>query len=177
MRRDNDAYFTAPALAQALVDTLDILPGDEVLEPHAGGGAFVEALLRRTPAVVASDIAPLPGTGWYEQDFLTLLPTTTFDWVVGNPPFKNFEAHVAQALTIAPRVAFLLRLAAMESIGRTETWKVWPLRRVRVLAARPSFTGDGRSDSCAYGWFEWDRAWAGKPAEVVPCWSWRGVAS
>lgn len=176
MRHLNDAYFTDPILAEALVGLLDIRPGDEVLEPHAGGGAFVDALLRRTPAVVAADIAPPPCSGWYEQDFLTLLPTTTFDWVVGNPPFKNFEAHVAQALTVAPRVAFLLRLAVLESAGRVGVWKVWPLRRVTVLAERPSFTGNGKSDSCAYGWFEWDRAWAGKPAEVVPCWSWRGVS-
>jgi hypothetical protein len=61
VRRDNDAYFTTPELAQALVDTLDILPGDEVLEPHAGGGAFVEACgARRRWSLLTS----LPSPRW-----------------------------------------------------------------------------------------------------------------
>lgn len=174
MPRPLDAYYTDPALARALVGLLDIRPGDEVLEPHAGGGAFVDALLQRTPTVVGADINPT--LSWYTQDFLTLEPTTRFDWVVGNPPFTDFEKHVAMALTIAPRVAFLLRLTTLASAARIPLWKQWPLRRLTVLAERPSFTSDGRSDSCDYGWFLFDWAWKGRTAEVVPAWSWRAAA-
>ena len=78
---------------------------------------------------------------------------------------------VDQALRFAENVAFLLRLAAMETAARAPMWKRWPLRRVTVLAERPSFTG-GRTDNAAYGFFHWQRSHIG-PAEIVPGWSWR----
>ena len=174
-RRENDAYYTPDALAEKLVGLLPIGPMESVLEPHAGGGAFLHAVQGRGGGItMACDIDPsAPGlelaTEFRIGDFLTC--SWQADWIVGNPPFTDFEKHLDRALTLAPNVAFLLRLAAMESTKRIEPWMRWPLRKVWVLAERPSFTG-GKTDSCAYGWFWFERGFAG-PAEVVPGWSWK----
>lgn len=168
-RHPNDAYFTPDALATRLVSLLPA-HGAVCWEPHAGGGAFVRALTAAgAEAVIATDLV-----GWgAPRDFLTesAPPVTRLDWIVGNPPFRNFEAHVSHALTLAPNVAFLLRLAVMESASRAPLWQAWPLRRVYVLAERPSFTGGG-TDSAAYGWFLFRRGYTG-PAEIVPGWRWK----
>lgn len=171
-RRPLDAYYTPDDLALALVATLPVA-GAVCWEPHAGGGAFVRALtFHGAEAVIATDIA---GGAWGGcRDFLTepMPPVKRLDWIVGNPPFTGFAAHVEHALAQAPNVAFLLRLAVMESAQRIECWRSWPLLRVYVLAERPSFTGGG-TDSAAYGWFIFRRGYTGR-AEIVPGWSWKG---
>jgi hypothetical protein len=178
-RRPLDAYHTPPELASALVRLLPIVPGRLAWEPHAGGGAFVAALRLAGAVVTASDIdenAPgLTGRTAFVGDFLAMKRTPSDvepDWIVGNPPFKGFEAHIDHALTWAPDVAYLLRLAVMESAGRVDAWGRWPLRHVWVLAERPSFTG-GQTDSAAYGFFWFRRGYSG-PVTVTPGWSWKG---
>lgn len=174
-RRPLDAYMTPDDLAEALVGLLPIGPHHAVLEPHAGGGAFVRALTVRARHVLAVDIDPDAAVPLHHVgDFLAYEPNLALDYVVGNPPFRGFELHVEHALTLAPNVAFLLRLAVMESRGRVDLWRRWPLRKVWVLAERPSFTGGG-TDSAAYGWFWFQRGYRGT-AEVVPGWLWRGGA-
>ena len=169
-RRAEDAYFTPGPLAAALVGRLPV-GGCVCWEPHAGGGAFVRALAAAgAEAVIATDIN---GRWGGPRDFLAQSspPVTRLDWIVGNPPFRGHEAHIDHALSMAPNVAFLLRLAVMESAGRISSWRRWPLRKVWVLAERPSFT-DGGTDCAAYGFFWWQRGYAA-PAEVVPGWSWK----
>jgi hypothetical protein len=171
-RRLNDAYETPDPLATALVAELPIPPRSWVLEPHAGGGAFVRALRGRGHSVLAVDIDPGVSTVLdHVGDFLDYRPAEPVGWCVGNPPFRGFEEHVRHALTLAPDVAFLLRLGAMESRQRAPYWRRWPLRHVWVLAERPSFTGGG-TDSAAYGFFHFRRGFEG-PATITPGWSWR----
>lgn len=168
-RRSDDTYYTPDELAEALVSLLPIGAMSVCWEPHAGGGAFVRALDSRTACpVVATDLH-----GWGAPlDFLSVhSPPPGTSWIVGNPPFRGHEQHIDKALDLSPNVAFLLRLAVMESAARVPMWRRWPLRKVWVLAERPSFTGGG-TDCAAYGFFWWDRAHRG-PAEVVPGWSWK----
>lgn len=173
-RRPLDAYYTPDALAAKLVGLLPIESTDTVIEPHAGGGAFVRALLPVAGRVLACDINP-DAEGLrlahyaHPDDFLSL--DITGRWIVGNPPFRGLHLHVEHALGLSRHVAFLLRLSVMEGAGRSVLWKRWPLRKVWVLAERPSFT-DGGTDSAAYGWFWFDRCHEG-PAEIVPGWSWK----
>ena len=176
-RVESDAYFTPDAVAVACVGLLRFPVGAVVWEPHAGGGAFVRALAARGARVAASDLTerPWPEATWTGQgDFLTIdtpgCPSPS--WIVGNPPFRRFEDHLDHALASAYNVAFLLRVAAMETAARVPAWRRWPLRRVTVLAERPSFSVDGRTDTTAYGWFEFERGWK-RPAVIVPGWSWR----
>ena len=159
-RRPLDAYYTPPALALRLVGVAQIEPGESVLEPHAGGGAFVSALLASGLTVSALDVNPdapglalVPEERRFVGDFLT--HKHEYDWVIGNPPYSDAEAHVRHALSIARvGVAFLLRLAFLESASREAFWKQYPATDVHVLSRRPSFTGGG-TDNCAYGWFIW----------------------
>jgi hypothetical protein len=96
-------------------------------------------------------------------DFLTVArPDTDAPiWVVGNPPYSHAIEHVEHAISLAlpghgpaGGVAFLLRLAFLESRERAAFWRKHPPTEVHVLTRRPSFTG-GKTDSCAYAFFVW----------------------
>ena len=171
-RHPLDAYYTPDALARALVGTLDLPTGSVVWEPHAGGGAFVRALHAAGHRIYASDLNyEADGlreagvvAGW-AQNALTgwTAPLQRPDWIVGNPPYDNAEAHVRAALATARvGVAFLLRLAFLEGARRRHLFADYPPAEVHVLVERPSFTGQG-TDSSAYGWFVWRRGHEGPP--------------
>lgn len=93
------------------------------------------------------------------EDFLADKPwLQSFDLVIGNPPFTHAEAFARRAIDVVkPRrgtVALLLRLAFLETTTRIPFNRAHPAD-VFVLPLRPSFTGDGGTDSAAYGWFVW----------------------
>lgn len=173
-RRPDGAYFTPDPVARGLVNLLPLRPGDPCLEPSAGGGAFSRALAARGCAVESVDLVPLrepdplplfalpprPGTPRIDPgDFLspTWRPRTPPLWIVGNPDFSVAEDFLEKSLSITGRfVAFLLRLAFLESQRRYLQWQRWPLLHVYVLAERLDFTGDG-GDLAAYGFFLFDR--------------------
>jgi hypothetical protein len=170
-RRKNDAYYTPDDLAAKLVYLLSarMQTGCRVLEPSAGGGAFVRALLpyERVSTILAVDVDPdapalyLPVTDKHYraacQDFLDIPAIHPPHWVIGNPPFEDAEKHVRHALLMAKHgVAFLLRLAFLESVKREAFWEEHPCSDIVVLNKRPCFTGNGKTDSCAYGFFIWN---------------------
>lgn len=174
-RRAHDAYYTPDDLAAKLVYLLSarLLPGCRVLEPSAGGGAFVRALwpYEHISGIHALDVDPdapalsvsVPERWWQPyttqcEDFLRLpYPVQKPHWVIGNPPFENAEAHVRHALRMSQHgVAFLLRLAFLESVKREAFWEEHPCSDIVVLNKRPCFTGNGKTDSCAYGFFIWN---------------------
>lgn len=160
-----DRYYTPPALAAACVDLLPLDAGAEVVEPSIGGGSFARALVASGCTVWGVDRDEgAEGFGLIDPDrrvlgdFLaTRIPC---DWAVGNPPYKDAEAHVRHALSVARvGVAFLLRLAFLESAGRFPFWRAYPAARVSVFSRRPSFVASGATDSCAYAWIEWRHGW------------------
>lgn len=177
-REKLDRYYTPGVLAERLTSLLQIRPSDRVVEPSCGGGAFVRALLRRTPRVHVYDVDStahgLSETPWATcGDFLRApIPERGFDWCVGNPPYRDAHLHVLHSLRFVREggsVAFLLRLAFLEGRSRFPFWRENPARRVFVLAERPSFTG-GRADSAAYGFFVWQRGWRGDTSLRVVSW-------
>ncbi len=167
-REGLDAYYTPDAVAKACLSVLDIAPSMTVWEPHVGGGAFMRALADRGVYTVASDINPnAPGLVLsrcrFVGDFLSYIDDGghEFDWIVGNPPFNDAEAHVRQALRLTSGgVGFLLRLAFLASAKRAALFREHPLAEVHVLTSRPSFTGGG-TDSADYGFFVWRRDYKG----------------
>jgi hypothetical protein len=185
-RIPNDAYYTPDALASACMSWLvrdGFYRGGSVMEPSAGKGAFVRAAIAAGAYVVhAVDIDNKhEGEEHYgkaifsHDDFLRLYGDheKEFDLVIGNPPFSAAEAHVRKALTFRNpwgSVAFLLRLAFLESVERVPFWKEHPASKVYVFSQRPSFTG-GKTDTAAYGLFVWQRGWT-RPTELEVC-SWR----
>ena len=181
-RRTLDAYYTADAVARACVAALpDIPPGGHVLEPHVGGGAFLRAVQGRwaDAYTVALDVDPTAAglIGSHEcaaEDFLDpSVPHEPYALIVGNPPYATAEAHIRRALDLVADggyVAFLLRLAMLESMQRVPLWRDHPPLAVHVLSRRPSFTGGG-TDSAAYGFFVWRRGHRGPTAlHWLPDW-------
>lgn len=174
-RLTNDAYNTPLAVAGACVRAVEPLlgRGAVVHEPHVGGGAFLAALRAHRPDLVlsASDVdRDVEGFAYalahdipaVDIDFLDTAPEGV-DWFIGNPPYDAAQAHVEHALAHANEgVAFLLRLAFLESKGRRELFKRGGLYKVVVLSSRPSFA-HGRTDSSAYGMFVWRRGYEGSP--------------
>lgn len=174
-RKALDSYQTPPELADFLVAKLvadDYLIDEPLaLEPSAGDGAFVRAMAKHlNPGrLVANEIDLEDGRRGeiyksvsaeiYDYPFERIIEKN-WSAIVGNPPFSQAEEHVRHALKLAnPQggvVAFLLRLAFLESRRRISLWKEFPLRQLYVLSERPSFTG-GLTDNSAYGFFVWVR--------------------
>ena len=158
-RDEMDRYYTPGPLAAACVDLLPPLRGLHVVEPSVGGGAFARALAARGARVNGCDIDP-DAAGRHDVSRFRLGSALNWPcpaaWYVGNPPYGDAQAHVEHALSHASiGVAFLLRLAFLESARRHPFWTDHPASDVYVFSRRPSFTLDGRSDSCAYAWFVW----------------------
>jgi protein-L-isoaspartate O-methyltransferase len=110
-------FPTPPELAERVAELANIQPGERVLEPSAGTGSLLRAVLATTPdadvvaveisADLARALAPKPGDGRYSvrhADFLTLGPSElgTFDCVVMNPPFASGAdvKHILHARTL-----------------------------------------------------------------------------
>ena len=142
-----------------------------VWEPAAGQRHMARPLAEVFDAVHASDIADY-GAGVQLFDFLSLgdtlgRPDPPFgapDWIITNPPFKDYEKWVVLALEVATvGVAMFGRIQILESIGRFD--KIWKPHRDHALAAIhservPLMKGrvdpDGQS-ATAYGWLIIDK--------------------
>ncbi len=104
----NDAVMTPPRLARALVAALR--PSGTILEPCAGTGNFVKAL-RPYGSVSTCEISR-------GQNFLAW--TDHVDWIVTNPPWSQYRAFLAHALTVSDHVAFVSTLNHLWTKSRRE---------------------------------------------------------
>lgn len=84
-------------------------------------------------------------------------PENGYSLIFTNPPFSLAEEYVRSALPLLRHdgyLVLLLRLSFLESQERIALHTGYP-SDVYVLPRRPSFTGDGNTDSSAYAWFVW----------------------
>lgn len=179
-----EAFYTPPLLADFCVSQLTepslLRPWlglkSSVVEPSCGGGAFVEALLKRTPNVHAVDVDPSAAglriaPTHTVKDFLAWRPRREFDWVVGNPVFSDAEAHLRHALSIAKvGVAFLLRQGFVASKERRAFFEEHPGALRIDLLERPSFTADGKTDLYDYAFLVWLKGHRGPGKWVTASW-------
>jgi hypothetical protein len=98
--------------------------------------------------------------------------------IVTNPPYKLADEFVAHALRLCPRVFMLLRLAFLESTGRSNILDCGRLARVYVFRNRVRMMHRANWDgprisagSLAFAWFCWSRGHAGDA--VIRRISWR----
>ena len=178
-RRERDFYSTPEWVTQALLDREDLLW--HVSEPACGEGALLRLLHARGWAkgwdidAASVELCRAQGLNASHSDYLG--PHTDPDRVsdvVMNPPYSQAAEFVRRALEVAaPRtkVCALLRLNFLGSSGKRMDL-VGPgscLRSVYVLARRPSFTEDGRTDACEYCWAVWQEGHKGPATvEVIP---------
>lgn len=166
-----DRYYTPLAVAESLTPHVPVPAGGPftLLEPSVGAGAWLLAGRKawgdrmRASAIdldpTADGLRLVDETRSSVGSFLDQCPRDAdgppFDVVLGNPPYRDAEAHVRHALRFGTVVAFLLRLAFLEGQGRRALWNEHPAAKVVVLPKRPSFTGGG-TDSAAYALFVWN---------------------
>lgn len=173
-----DLCMTPLSLARAIVERLVVLRwlrrGDCVLEPSAGDGAFVRALVEAGMRVHCCELRREEHAGLARlgatvvaDDFLTR--TGCWDAVVGNPPYSDADRHVAHALRVTRpggTVAMLLKAGWMMPRKRD------PLRpafaHLDGITPRPRFRGEGQ-DMSEYALHVWspDR----RPGDATISWA------
>ena len=87
--------------------------------------------------------------------------------ILTNPPYKLAAQFAEHALSLVPDVYLLLRLAFLESVGRTELLEHSGLRRVLVFRKRlprmhrAGYDGPKSPSSMAFAWMCWRHNFAG----------------
>jgi len=169
--RGNDLYETPDVAIEALL-RVEPLP-KTIWEPACGPGAIVSVLRRHGHEVYATDLIDYGCPDSTPRiDFLMEQTAPYFiGAVVTNPPFKLAAQFVGHALTIAPKVVMLLRLAFLESEGRRAVLDGGHLARVHVfrnrlpMMHRDGWTGPRSSSAVPFAWFVWERGHRG-PTEL-----------
>lgn len=163
-KQDLGQFDTPPALADRVVQLADVSPGHTVLEPSAGIGNIVSALLLRSATVYAVELDANRAKSLYAQggprgsmlnvkvgDFLTLTPALNpglfnhFDRVVMNPPFaKQADIdHVLHALKFLKPGGRLVAIMSASVTFRTnrktlDFWKMVESKRSHYREALPA---------------------------------------
>jgi len=172
-RNPRDFYRTPAWCVEALLEHEHLMP--VVYDPACGDGAILEVLqssfhtvhgleLDASTALLASQAldTPIAVGDYLDPDVVHPFRSD----VVMNPPYKLAAEFVRAALQRSePRakVCALLRLGFLGS-SRKRIDLVGPgscLKSVYVLAKRPSFTGDSRTDASSYAWFVWQAGYVG----------------
>lgn len=108
LAKDLSYYWTPEPVVRRLLDGLN-LSGLLVLEPSAGTGHIVQALLREGATVEAVEVhpervrelsrIPYAALNVRARNFLTMPPSDEFDYVIMNPPFSgtHWMDHVRHA--------------------------------------------------------------------------------
>lgn len=173
LRREHDFYATPFECVEAIKPVLDSIynvPDLEArwLEPCAGDGAIMrhvsKVITPRYPiiwdAYEIRDTIIDPGSALIKtnatcHNFLADPSADHYDVCLTNPPFKNWESFLFACWNYCEDIIFLLPLSALGGKKRRDLYQEFPLSGLYILAARPSFTGDGATDSMVYAWFHW----------------------
>jgi len=160
--RQADLYETPACAVEALlrVESVPYL----VWEPACGPGAIVKVLRAQGHEVFPSDVVDY-GWGHEVRDFFSSshpyaqMPPTA---IVTNPPYQEAARFVRWALQNSSYVAMLLRLAFLESEGRSDILDEHPPARIHVfkkrlpMMHRAGWKGKKASSAIAFAWFVWD---------------------
>lgn len=159
-----DGFFTSPQDADALVGFARITPDMRVLEPAAGEGAIVHALMRlpEPPAqIVAVELhepffqnlrASCEQYGDRVQivhaDYFKVRAASgkPFDVSLMNPPYQKFldARFVQKSLTDALKVTALLLASSLHNPKRAKVWNASHVERIDFLARRPDAFENGK---------------------------------
>ena len=121
--RKDDLYETPPEAVRALLRHVR-LP-DPIWEPACGPGAIVKELRAAGHEVVATDLVDYgarrcPDSESGRDFLLELAAPPGCATIVTNPPFKLADDFIRHGLRLVPTVIVLLRLAALEGVGRSD---------------------------------------------------------
>lgn len=178
MARAFEFYPTDEAVTRRLLR--HVLVCGRVGEVCAGEMDMARVLRQHTPhcQVVTNDIRPMTGVDYTGDATRPDAPIWSgrFDWVVTNPPFSQaFDILRLAWENTAVGVAMLLRLTFLEPVGGRyddDGFLCWPeigkargqwlsdherdLSHLIIFGSpRPSFTGNGSTDSVTTAWMVW----------------------
>jgi hypothetical protein len=169
--RGHDLYET-PAVAVHALMRVEKLP-QVIWEPACGPGAIVQTLREAGHIVIAQDLVhygcPDSRGG---LDFLeeTAAPAGC-ECIVTNPPYRRdlVGKFVANAVALVPRVYMLVRLAFLESEGRSDILdggrlaRIYPFIQRLPMMHRAGWTGPRNKSAMGFAWCIWDRNHRGAP--------------
>jgi hypothetical protein len=176
--RKDDLYQTPPEAVMALLRA-ESLPG-VVWEPACGPGSMVRVLRASGRQVYATDLVDYDSpdqdcAGW---DFLMEKQVPIgVEAIVTNPPYKLAGQFATHGIMLCPKVIMLLRLAFLESEGRSSVLdggllaRVYPFRDRLPMIHREGWEGPKSTNTIAFAWFVWERGW-NKPTQMQRI-SWR----
>jgi hypothetical protein len=170
--RKDDLYETPPEAILALLKA-ETIP-DVLWDPSCGPGAIARVLRAAGRQVYATDLVNYESpdqnhAGW---DFLSerKLPLGV-QGIIQNPPYKLANEFVRHSLQLCHKSYFLLRLAFLESIGRSDILDGGLLARVLVfknrlpMLHRDGWSGPKSTNTMCFAWFVFDAAHKG-PTEL-----------
>ena len=154
----NDVYLTPPLLAVEILRRVSFRPTDHYLDPAFGSGAFFNNV--DLPAKQKQFAEINQGVDYLKTEF------EPQDVIITNPPFSLAESFLRKSFTeLRPdgTLIYLLRTNYFGSLKRRPFFeKFGTPNKLANLVPRPSFKSDtisgrGRTDSCEYSLFIWDR--------------------
>ena len=149
----NDRVYTPDALAYDIV--VHVGPSGRIMEPAAGGGAFLRAFDR---LALAYDWCELD----LGRDFFDCRPSSRYDFVITNPPYSLFTRFLRHSMTVANNVVFLCPIPAWFQRARERAIAeagFGIVEIVRIPVQPPPFPQFGLSLGVA--WLR--RGWSGSP--------------
>lgn len=176
--RGDDLYQSPPEAVTALLRAENV--PEVVWEPACGPGAIARVLRAAGRQVYATDLVDYESpdqdhAGW---DFLmeTQAPIGV-QCIITNPPYKLAGRFVEHGLKLCPKVIMLLRLAFLESEGRSnildsgDLARVYPFRDRLPMMHRDGWQGPKSTNTIAFAWFVWDSAHKGPTTLTRISWS------
>ena len=155
VREEDDFYETPPWAVEVILPHLGVKPGMRIVEPSAGRGSLVRALLaagvlprdivavecNQDRAKMVSDLGVETVCGFWGSDIVLEPP----DRIIMNPPYSFAEDHIRYACQVVKpggMVVALVRLAFLAEGGcRASFRKDVPHSRLEMVK-RPSFTAE-----------------------------------
>jgi hypothetical protein len=139
--RDPDGWYVEPSWCSRRLFEEEGF-ASTIWDPFCGGGNVLEGALASGYRAFGSDIRDRGATwrvraaSYQSGDFFEMEPPVTAPFsIVGNPPFNLMQPAAERALTFAPKVALLWRLARLVAAHWLQGM---PLVRVYMLTPRPS---------------------------------------
>lgn len=143
----------------------------QIYDPSCGFGRIVVSAEQAGLMAYGTDLVLRWERCIRAADFLTEI-SGSFENIVSNPPFGIADAYARHALDVSfGKVALLLPTKWMNSEKRGAWLETTPLKRVWLLAPRPSMPpgpvieagvrpGNGTTD---FSWFVWEHGFVGAP--------------
>lgn len=158
-RKERDLYETPAWVTEALLPHIPP-PTVCIWEPACGSGKMVRVLRDAGHSVKATDISD-------GLDFL-LQNEPHIDWIITNPPYEQAREFIEHALTLADKVAMLLRTDFDHAKTRQHLFGKCPsFAKKLVLTKRIKWFEDSTGQpSFNHAWFVWDHLHVGPPVLV-----------